>query len=212
MAQRTIHYLFGEIISNQIELADKRRFLLGSILPDAVETCDKDKSHFKVKTDTCKYIDFEAYRNQYLDQMQRDDLYLGYYMHLVEDAFYRVFIYQDRFTMPRTREEVALLHNDYHILNSYIVHRYQMHNILETDILLGKKPIGGIETFLVRKSLNKLSEEFTEKKQGTTVFLTEYMLDEFIETYIPPAIEEVRNIKNGTSALRSRDYSWARRR
>ena len=70
MAQRTIHYLFGEMISNQVELTDKKRFLLGSILPDAIEVCDRDKSHFKVKTDTHKYFDFEAYRNQYFDLMQ----------------------------------------------------------------------------------------------------------------------------------------------
>ena len=43
MAQRTIHYLFGEVIANQIELTDKERFLLGSIMPDAIEVCDRDK-------------------------------------------------------------------------------------------------------------------------------------------------------------------------
>lgn len=35
MAQRTIHYLFGENFSKQIELKDKNRFLLGSVMPDA---------------------------------------------------------------------------------------------------------------------------------------------------------------------------------
>lgn len=212
MAQRIIHYLFGEMISKQVELADKKRFLLGSIMPDAIEVCDKDKSHFKVRTDTLVYLDLDAYRNQYFDLMQKDDLYLGYYMHLVEDAFYRVFVYQDRFTMPRTLEEVTFLHNDYHILNAYIVGKYDIHNILEKDTVLNHEPIGGIKNFLIRESINKLADEFTEQTQGATVFLTERMLDEFIETYVPLAIEEVKHLKNGTSILRTSEYTWAKRR
>lgn len=35
MAQRTIHYLFGELFAEQIVFKDKNRFWLGSILPDA---------------------------------------------------------------------------------------------------------------------------------------------------------------------------------
>ena len=211
MAQRTIHYLFGEMIARQVAIVDKERFLLGSIMPDAVEACQKDKSHFKVRTDKLKYLDFEAYRNQYFDRMQQDDLYLGYYMHLVEDAFYRVFIYQDRFTMPRNKEEVALLHRDYHILNAYIVKKYNMHNILEKDMIIDHEPIGGIETFLIQESLTKLSDEFVEQTQGATAFLTEGMVDEFIETYLPLAVEEVRNLKKGNSVLRMRDYTWPRK-
>ncbi|MBR3964286.1 MAG: hypothetical protein IKJ80_02640, partial [Clostridia bacterium] len=154
MAQRTIHYLFGEIIASQMEIEDKARFLLGSVMPDAIEAADRDASHFKTKTDTLVYFDFEAYRNQYFDRMLQDDLYLGYYMHLVEDAFYRAFIYKDCYTMPRTQEEVKLLHNDYHILNSYIVNKYNIHDILEKDIILEYEPISCIAPFLIREFLD----------------------------------------------------------
>ncbi len=212
MAQRTIHYLFGEVIANQIELTDKERFLLGSIMPDAIEVCDRDKSHFKVRTDTHVYFDFEAYRNQYFDLIRRDDLYLGYYMHLVEDAFYRAFIYQNRFTMPRTQEEVKLLHNDYHILNAYIVRKYNIHNILKKNTVLKQEPIGSIANFLISEFLDEMSNDFTEQTEGVTVFLTESMLDEFIETYIPLAVEEIKNLKDGTFNLRASDYAWPRKR
>ena len=33
---------------------------------------------------------------------------------------------------------------------------------------------------------------------------------EFVETYLPLAIEEVKSIKNGFSTLRTSDYSWLR--
>ena len=212
MAQRTIHYLFGEIISNEIELEDKERFLLGSIMPDAVREDDRDKSHFIVRTDRLAYFDFEAYRDKYFQQMCLDDLYLGYYMHLIVDAFYRVFIYRDCFTMPRAREEVKLLHNDYHILNSYIVKKYNIRNILEKNVVLGNEIIVELAAFGVDKLLEELSNDFVEQVEGNTVFLTENMVEEFVEIYIPLAIEEIRSIKNGKSILNVKDYVWKKKR
>jgi len=212
MAQRTIHYLFGEIISSQMEIEDKARFLLGSVMPDAIEAADRDASQFKTKTDTLLYFDFEAYRNQYFDRMLQDDLYLGYYMHLVEDAFYRAFIYRDCYTMPRTPEEVELLHHDYHILNAYIVRKYQLHNILKRDIPLEHELLFGIAHFRIPEFLEEMSGDFTEQTEGNTVFLTESMLDEFMGTYIPLAIEEVECLKKGTSILKAIDYAWPRKR
>ena len=208
MAQRTIHYLFGERIFHQVKLTDKKRFLLGSILPDAIEPAFRNASHFKVKTETHKYFDFEAFRNQYFDLMLHDDLYLGYYLHLVEDAFYRAFFYSDRFTMPRTREEVPILHNDYHILNSYIVQKYNIHNILGNSFSLENEPLCDIAPFLIDEFLCEMAYDFTEQTEGNTVFLTESMLDEYVGAYIPLAIEEVKSIKSGYSSLIAADYAW----
>ena len=212
MAQRTIHYLFGEMISGQIKLADKKRFLLGSILPDAIDPSHRNASHFKVKTATHKYFDFEAFRDKYLDLMLHDDLYLGYYMHLVEDAFYRVFFYNDRFTMPRTKDEVPVLHNDYHILNSYIVRKYNLRNILGSTFSLENEPLCQIAPFWIDDFLAEMAHDFTEQTAGNTVFLTENMLDEYVSTYIPLAIEEVRSIKKGRSVLKATDYAWLGKR
>lgn len=212
MAQRTIHYLFGVIISDQIKVADKQRFLVGTILPDAVEPFCRNASHFTVETDTHKYYDFEAFRNQYFDLMLHDDLYLGYYLHLVEDAFYRAYFYSDRFTMPRTREEVPILHNDYHILNYYIVQKYNIRNILGNSFSLENEPLCEIAPFLIEELLCEMADDFTEQTEGNTVFLTENMLDEYVKTYIPLAIEEVKNIKSGSPTLHATDYSWPAKR
>ena len=35
MAQRTIHMLFATLLADKIDIFDKNRFLIGSILPDA---------------------------------------------------------------------------------------------------------------------------------------------------------------------------------
>ena len=212
MAQRTIHYSFGEMISKEIKLSDKKRFLLGSILPDAIEPACRNASHFKIKTATHKYFDFESFRNEYFHLILHDDLYLGYYMHLVEDAFYRAFFYNDRFTMPCTREEVPILHKDYHILNSYIVQKYHLHNILGTSFSLDSEPLCDIAPFLIDEFLSQMAYDFTERTEGPTVFLTENMLDEYVETYIPLAIEEVKSIRSGRTILTTTDYAWPSQR
>ena len=130
MAQRTIHYLFGELFAKQIEFKDKNRFLLGSVMPDAYAAkSERDTTHYKCATKSNqKYFDFEMFRMQFGKKMQQDDLYLGYYMHLVEDVFYRQFMFKRQEKVPGTPEEVSVLHRDYHILNSYIVKKYSRYS------------------------------------------------------------------------------------
>lgn len=208
MAQRTIHYLFGEMISRQIKLKNKQRFLLGSILPDAIERSYRNASHFKVKTDTCKYFDFTAFRNQYFDLIRQDDLYFGYYMHLVEDAFYRIFFCNNGFTMPKTKDEVVVLHHDYHILNSYIVNQYHLHNILEGTFSLKTEPISQIAPFQIDMFLQEMAQDFTEQTDGDPVYLTVDMLDNYVKTYLPLAIEAAKSIQDGYPGLSAADYCW----
>lgn len=212
MAQRTIHYLFGEMIADAVGINDRERFLLGSVMPDAIEAKDRDAAHFKKRTETHDRFDFDAFRERYADRMLQDDLYLGYYMHLVEDAFYRTFVYGNGYRMPRNMDEVKLLHNDYHILNAYIVKNYGVRNILHGDISLENEPICDIADFKLREFLNEMANDFTEQTTGDTVFLTESMLDEFVGKYLPIAIEGVKSLKSGTPALCAVDFAYSRRR
>jgi hypothetical protein len=209
MAQRTIHYLFGDLISQQTAITDKERFLLGSVLPDATAG-ERDRAHFKMKTDNLSWLDLEQYRNRFLARMRQDDLYLGYYMHLVEDAFYRQFFYRNRFSRPGCPEEVRLLHRDYHILNSYVVQKYGIQNILTGEYDLAKEPLSEIALFRTSDFLKEMAGDFTETTQGTTVFLTEAMLDVFVESYLPQAVEEVKRVKAGEPLLQSLDYAWGK--
>ncbi len=211
MAQRTIHYLFGEMIAAQVEIKDKARFLLGSIMPDAIDVKDRDASHFKVRTETYDLFDFDAFRKRYADRMLQDDLYLGYCMHLVEDAFYRTFVYGNGYRMPQNMDEVKLLHNDYHILNDYIVRKFSLHNILTENTVSDAEPIYEIAKFHLDTFLDEMANDFTEQTEGCTVFLTESMLDEFVETYLPLAVKEVHSLKNGTGFLKASDYAYRRR-
>lgn len=209
MAQRLIHYLFGEIFAKYIEFKDKKRFLLGSVLPDAyTNRNDRDRTHYTVKADSQVYFDFGLFKEQHCDFILNDDLYLGYYMHLMEDNFYRQFVYNQRFTMPRTQDEVAILHEDYHILNSYIVGKYHLQNELDCCLDLSQESVMHIADFNVNEFLREMSSDFTENREGNAHFLTADMLEEFIDKYIPIGLKELHNIENKTFVLQAVDFAW----
>lgn len=213
MAQRTIHYLFGELFSQYINFKDKQRFLLGSILPDAfADISDRNKTHFKqlIAEKNQTYFDFDKFKEQYFDLMQKDDLYLGYYMHLVEDAFYRNYIHCGRFRVPHSMEEVAVLHNDYHILNSYISQKYGLQNTLEKPENFADEAICNIADFSIDEFLSDMSKDFTENTGGETVFITENMLDEFIESYLETGIKELTAVKSRNTFLHAIDLAYTR--
>ena len=212
MAQRIVHYLFGELICNSLEGINRERFLTGSILPDAVDNFQKETSHFKTRTDTHVCFDFEKFGYMFSELVHGDELYLGYYIHLVEDAFFRAFIYGNRFAMPTTREEVSLLHNDYRILNSYIVRKYSLRNCLTGDICLDGEPLGKIASFRLKEYIDDMARDFTEEYIGRTHFLTESMLDDFVETYVPLAVDQIIHLKKGKPVFNAADYAWLRNR
>lgn len=59
MSQRLIHYLLGEMLSKEIELKNKERFLLGSVMPDAYKELKyRDKTHFANRTDGTYFARF----------------------------------------------------------------------------------------------------------------------------------------------------------
>ena len=211
MAQRAIHYLFGTILSEHIELKDKKRFWLGHIIPDAIEKSDRSKSHFEVRIGDLEYYDFNQFEKDYHELILQDDLYLGYYMHLVEDDFYREIFYKYRNGEPIFLDQVPTLHNDYNLLNNYIVEKYKIENVLGTEFEENGENIFEIGSFRVNAFLNEMLYDFTEKHTGKTVMVTEAMVDEFVETYIPLAIQEVKSIMNGHSTLQASDYAWRKR-
>lgn len=212
MAQRTIHYLFGELISKNVKLTDKKRFLLGSILPDAyVDVEYRDATHFKVRGVDGSYLDFHKFLNGFSEQIQEDDLYLGYYMHLVEDAFYRDLFYNKHSQMPKSKEDVKRLHSDYHVLNRYIVDMYNLKNELCESNDLYRGEFEEIAEFRVQDFLEELNQDFLEDISGETFYITEEMVDEFVEQYLPLAIRELKCVKTGKSCLDVKDYTWVKK-
>ena len=93
MAQRIVHYLIAVRLAEEIPVSDRQRFLAGSLLPDAHTVPeDREKTHYRTYCGDSRIYDFNRFRKEYPDEIFRDDLYLGYYLHLIEDAVYRFFL------------------------------------------------------------------------------------------------------------------------
>ncbi len=212
MAQRTIHILFGTLLSDQMKLFDKNRFLIGSILPDAyINPANRKVSHFikYISDENCLYFDFHDFFERFHNEIMKDDLYLGYYAHLVEDAFYRYFLYYEKCMMQKIKSyELDILHNDYHILNFYIMKKYALPSHLELPEAFENERINRITEFDLPKIVSDYGSDVVESCDAKTVLLTEAMLEEFVLRYIDQLVDEMHNIRNGCSKLNVFDYKW----
>ena len=83
-------------------------------------------------------------------------------------------------------------------------------NILQEKINLDSEKIMEIAEFRIEGFLKDFAGDFSDKTQGETVFITENMLDQFIEEYVPVMLEELRAVKKNKSILVAKDYKWKR--
>lgn len=216
MAQRTIHMLFGTLLLDKIELFDKNRFLIGSILPDAyINPTDRKVAHFikYISNENCLYFDFKDFLERFQNKIMDDDLYLGFYVHLVEDAFYRYFLYYEKqFIKKITRYELDMLHNDYHILNSYIVRKYVLPSHLDLPKAFENELLNEITEFDIKTLVSDYENDVVELYDEKPVLLSEAMLEEFVLKYIDILADELRSVRNGRSKLNVLDYKWENKR
>lgn len=213
MAQRTIHYLMGELLLND-KIRNKNRFRIGNLLPDAYgENVPRSLSHYTKKLPQqdviLKYCDFEAFRRQFAHEIETDDLYLGYYLHLIEDACFRIFWMKLGLAgQIKSQEDVALLHRDYHILNAYIVHHYGICNEITPIAHFETEQIHQITPFLLEQFLAEFEKDFSDNTQGETTFLTVDKLDMMVKDYLGICADAMRRIQQRQEPLNPLALSW----
>ena len=213
MAQRTIHYLLGEELIG-LGVRDVDRFRVGNLLPDAIEDLVfRELTHFQSEVELggrrVRCCDFERFRREFAPLVETDGLYLGYYMHLVEDACYRIFWNRVKFA-PRdmTREQVAVLHNDYHLLNRYIVSRYGIRNEIVFPEKFETEPVNRVYPFLLKGFLDEMKDDFTEDPRGKTHYLTEELLERFLAEAREVCREALRRILAGETPTDPKSLCW----
>ena len=213
MAQRTVHYVFGCRLAEACGVEDAPRFLLGSLLPDAVpDKRERNASHFAYRgEDGVRYYDFDRFRAVFADRMS-DPLYLGYYMHLVEDDFYREFCYKLHHFSFLREEDVRALHRDYHLLNQYLREKYGLENRLSLPADFAEEPLCSAARFDGEGLLRDFAEDLRERPEGDFSFLSPALIDEFITKYLPKAELELRAVLRGEKQFRAADFAWIRSR
>lgn len=209
MAQRTVHYVFGQILAERCGIRELPRFLFGSLLPDAlVDIADRDASHFAFRgADGTRYYEFDRFSREFSDRMS-DPLYIGYYIHLVEDNFYREYCHKNHNLYFISESEVRALHRDYHLLNPYLREKYALTNKLAPIPGFDREPIAGVTRFDPAGLLRDLSEDLAERPGGEFTYLSPRMMDAFIEGCLPAAEAELRAVLRGETTLRAADFAW----
>lgn len=213
MAQRTIHLAFGDYVAKHMAITDKNRFLLGNILPDAFSDRKyRENTHYKKFTDDQSriYFDFRQFAREFSTELAQDDLYLGYYLHLIEDVYYRQFLHNgyDFWQQIKTMDDVNRLHQDYHLLNTYLVQAYGLEDTVTLPVDFDREPLHRIALFDAPRFLRELHGDYYETVQGSTTLLTEDILDRFFRETMEPVLEEAKKARAGDFSTDPLAFAW----
>ena len=137
MASRIIHLAVSKIVAEHFDL-DIGRFNLGNLLPDLHTNTKEEKSvsHFRIvrepyedaKTDEYQYFDYSCFLERNKEKIN-DDIYLGYYCHLITDELWIQNIYikymRDKNRKKRINQQKNYYH-DFSKLNEIIREKYSL--------------------------------------------------------------------------------------
>jgi len=214
MASRMIHLAISKLIEREVIIKNTSRFEIGHILPDAIIPGEEAHaaSHFKISVseDQKKMIDLYEFRNRFAEQIDQDDLYLGYYLHLIEDAIYRKFMFYDYKLGNIDVQNIPKLHNDYRLLNSYLISKYHLIDEIKLPSQFHSESINEIYPFILEVFIKEMKSDFVPYENGETVYFTEIMVDQFIEQCVCVCLKELQAIKKNILFVNPLDYAWDR--
>lgn len=192
MASSMIHLAIAQGLLNVRAFRDPARLRLGVILPDGATG---GNSHLKqsICNGTRFHYDLEFYREHYGTQMQVDDLYLGYYLHLVQDTFFQRFIYGEHHFDSSIPANVEKLHHDYVITNYAVARKYHLTPEMLQAIDITGESILEIAPFDVPGLVEEVCQQFAPAEGKCTVFTPE-MAAELVERSITFCLEELQHL------------------
>lgn len=197
--------------SSLMHLAVTERLLDGAVRPDLLrlgsvlaDAWGQD-GHFRGQApDGRKFYDLARFRAQYGERLLRDDFCLGYYLHLVQDMFYRWFLYVDRGWKRRTPEDVARLHEDYRLLNPFLVREYALKPLRLPPELRGHPLLAQSAcTFLT-----DMHGQFLPYGGGEPFVLTESLAAEYIDRAAALCLAELDALRGGAPGADPMDYAY----
>lgn len=212
MASRIMHLAVAKKLLEEYPAQDENRFQVGVILPDVYNSpTEQDNSHFKetVCEGKKRTYNLTKFRQMFGEKMKTDDLYLGYYMHLIQDLVYRRFVYEEHHWNPTLPGNVDRLHNDYALLNTYVVGRYQLTNDIYAPQDFTDEAINRSFRFDLNRFLQEMKQDFEPYNKGAIFFFTEEMADTFIGLAVNVCGQELKAIRSGGALLDEMEYTWS---
>ena len=124
MSSSMIHLAITNLLLQDEKFPSATRLYLGCVLPDAGIS---GNSHLKQEVATNIYTyDLAMFRKRFSKALQEDDLYKGYYLHLIQDMVFRQFLYAEHHFSSLIPGNVEALHRDYTVLNFQISEKYNL--------------------------------------------------------------------------------------
>ena len=208
MASSTVHLAITEELIRRRAFKNPDRLRFGSVLPDFRKS---GNSHFFIYP--CgrlkKSYDLAGFRERFGERMRQDDLYLGYYLHLLQDIGYRHFVYDRYHWNPRIAGNVDRLHNDYALVNPHIVATYRLKDNLSVPDGFEREPLAEVAEFDTDSLLSSMHEFLTQNPTGEIFFFTREMSDAFIAESVEACLSELDRMERGEPLTDGYANAWA---
>lgn len=207
MASRLMHLAVSQGLERVLPIRNANDFRVGQILPDAVLSADKKEvnSHFIKILDNgkSKVFDFIAFYDRYKREVLSEEIYLGYYFHLIEDNLFRKLIYYDLGLLSRRGEPefLAELYSDYHILNGIIAEKYLPDSDLQIPQGFSDMTLNEIYPFEIGEFIEDMRSDLSERIPGEPRHLSQKVLDKFISDCKAVCHKEYEAVKRGEHSI-----------
>lgn len=211
MASRIIHLAITNELSQQYNFSNIDRLYFGTIIPDGVSSCqDYILSHFKLRiSDTGKRsYNLTEYKEKFGNLLKADDLYLGYYLHLIQDLLYGHFMYDRYHWNPKPDGNIERLHDDYKQINAYVISKYGLHSDIHVPNGFASEKINEIADFEPDRFIQELKNDFERIEYKERFFFTDNMVDEYIQWAVEYCKKELAALENGSYYFDEYEWSW----
>jgi len=213
MASRVMHLAITNELIQQYEFQDVERLRFGTVIPDGVPNREEYmSSHFKmtIGDEGERTYDLTSFRKQFSNRMKTDDLYLGYYLHLIQDLLYRHFVYDRYHWDPRPEGHLERLYDDYRQINARLINRYEMQKDMRIPQGFAAEPINEVAVFTPDQFMEEYVKDFQPIAYKERFFFTDEMADEYIQWAVAFCKKELDAVKNGTYYFDEYEWSWGK--
>ncbi|MBE5960258.1 MAG: hypothetical protein E7256_02550 [Lachnospiraceae bacterium] len=99
-----------------------------------------------------------------------DDLYLGYYFQLIQDALYWKFLYYDHGYQVTCPKDAEVLYHDYMVLNFYLVSKFELDYALTAPERFETEKINSIYPFSLTEFILSIQRDLTPSADPSPIF------------------------------------------
>jgi len=207
-----MHLAVAEKILQSEIIGDRARFRLGCILPDAkIDSALRAAPHFQRTLPggliTCG---LRRYLELFGEKMMNDSLYLGYYLHLIQDMVYRRYMYALPDWDARVPENIQKLHSDYRKINRYIIETRHLENTLLCPDDFYDEEINRLFNFDIVGFLLELQKDFELIEDGKYHVFTPEMAEEYIALAAEACLYELKALREGLPLCDEDAMAWGK--